>query len=940
MKSYAVRRRNLLGIVIAGIIFQTIFLSSGIIAQQSREVITIGHNTAEITFYTPSILRVRISASDSFSRRKSLSVIASPQHVIVRKKPREETVAFSSDVLSVIVSMRDGALRFIDSAGNAILTTRGISAASLVRDTIAGEQVYHARQDFTLSADEGVYGLGQYEDPIMNYRGHDINITQANRTAINPFLISTNGYGILWDNYSRSRFVDSDTATFFWSDVADDIDYYICYGRSMDEVIAGYRFLTGAAPMFGKWAYGYWQSKERYSSANELLDILREYRVRKIPLDNLVQDWNYWPGTDQFSGMIWDSTRFPSPKAMVDSIHNAHAHVIVSIWPAFGSHSTIFNEMKTKGFLYPVAHWNNGLVYDAYNPEARSLYWKYIKKGMVDIGIDGFWTDATEPEFRCTDDRYITELSMRQAGMHSLGTFARYLNSYSLMTTKGLYEHHREAVPPKRVFLLTRSSFAGQQRNGAVTWSGDTYASWDNLKVQIASGINFSMAGIPYWNSDIGGFITGFHFPKGCDDPAYKELYVRWFQFGAFSPIFRAHGTNIPREIWRFGSKGEWAYDALIVADRLRYRLMPYLYSVAWKVSNDGYSFLRGLPMSFSDDVKTYNISDQYVFGPSIMVRPVTRPLLYEPEFKGIDITPEHILSPDGKQTGAMLSVYRGLSFDSLVLHRRIDVGQIAWFGCIPAELDTAYSVRITGRLKSDTSGLHLFYLRTDGGVRMWMNDSLLIDNWDNREERTYTAAFPIQSSTSCRLVIEHRQFKPQTANFKINWMKPDTPAFDDKNISVYLPKHTRWYDFWSGTSVMGGRTIQISPPIDQIPLFIPAGSIIPVGPDIQYANQRTDEPVELRVYPGKNAEFTFYDDEGDTYNYEKGICAQIPIRWNDGTKSLTIGNQEGSYPDAPSIRVFHVVLVREGHGAGVESTVYPDAIVTFEKKAITVQLR
>lgn len=816
--------------IIAGILFLIPLYHDSVFSHDTTEIYRVGSRTIGITFFSPVIVRVRVSASDSFSVRKSLSVVASPQRVAVIKRRVGEDVQLSSRMLSVILSLNNGAIRFEDHLGTSVLRAGEITSSSLTGDTVAGERVYHARQEFHLSHDEGVYGLGQFEDATMNYRGHDISLVQANRTAINPFLISTQGYGILWDNYSRSRFVDT--------------------------------------------------------------------------------------------------------------VHDAHAHLIVSIWPAFGRQSALFQEMKEKGYLYPVAHWNGGLVYDAYNTEARALYWKYIKKGMVDIGIDGYWTDATEPEFRCTDDRFITELSMRQAGTNALGTFARYLNSYSLMTTKGLYEHHREATSAKRVFLLTRSSFAGQQRYGASTWSGDTYASWDNLKVQIASGINFSMAGIPYWNSDIGGFITGFHFPRGYDDPAYRELYVRWFQFGAFSPIFRAHGTNIPREIWRLGSRGDWAYDALIVADRLRYRLMPYIYSVAWKVTHDGYSFLRGLPMSFTGDKKTYSIADQFLFGPAMMVRPVTCPLRYEPEYRGIDITPEHFLSPDGEKNGAVLSIYRGLSFEKPLLTRRIDVGQIAWFGCIPAELDTVYSVRITGQLKSDTSGLHIFYIKTDGGVRMWINDTLLIDQWDNREERTLSAAYLLTSRRGCRFTIEHRQFKPQTANFKMNWIKPDAPSFADKNIGVYLPAHIRWYDFWSGDIFMGGQTIQISPPPDRIPLYVPAGSIIPVGPDIQYAMQKTDEPVELRIYPGRDAQFTLYDDEGDSYDYEKGVCSQVPIHWDDHKKTLTLGARKGSYPGVPLERTFHIVVVRSGHGSGLESTENPDRIITYRRKAMTVTFR
>jgi alpha-D-xyloside xylohydrolase len=772
----------------------------------------------------------------------------------------------------------------------------------------------------------------------MNYRGHDVLISQANRTAVNPFLISTKGYGILWDNYSKSRFVDSQHGTFFWSEVGDEVDYYFCYGPSIDSVIAQYRFLTGIAPLFGKWAYGFWQSKERYTSAQDILGILREYRTRHIPLDNLVQDWNYWPSPDQFSSMTWDSTRFPSPAAMIDSMHRAHAHIIISIWPAFGNQSAVFNEMKQKGFLYSLPHWNEGLVYDAFSSEARSIYWRYLKKGLFDVGIDGYWADATEPEFRCSDDRYITELSMKQAGKNALGTFARYLNPFSLMTTTGIYQHHRDATSEKRVFLLTRSSFAGQQRNATVTWSGDTFASWDDLKVQIASGINFSMSGIPYWNSDIGGFITSFHFPRGFDDPAYKELYVRWFQFGAFCPIFRAHGTNIPREIWCIGPEGDPALLALLSADRLRYRLMPYIYSTAWQVTNKGYSFLRGLPMSFPQDRRTYSIADQYFFGSSIMVRPVTRPLQSEPEFGGIDITPEHFLSPDGSEHGADLTFYRGLSFDGILLNRKTDVGQIAWFGCVPLELDSAYCIRIIGQLKTDAAGKHTFFVRTDGGVRLWIRDSLLLDVWDNKEDKVFTTSIDLNADQGNSFRVEHRQFKPKTANFKMNWKQPGSLTIADTAVSVYLPEKTYWFDFWSGKNYAGGQTIYARPPLDQIPLYIPAGSIIPIGPDIQYAMERTKKTIELRIYPGRDAEFTYYDDEGDSYRYEKGAYCTIPIRWNDGKKILTIGAQQGTFTDAPDQRIFHIVVVKANHGAGIEYTISPEKIVKYNRKFITIK--
>jgi alpha-D-xyloside xylohydrolase len=913
-------------------------LHSPVFAQDSSVQVVVRGFSLELQWFTQDIVRVRVYPGAIPPDRKSLSVIASPQRTEFKKTETDFTVTVSTGRLVITIDKRDGALKFFNNNGGLLLSAKGLEAKALVGASENGENFYHVSQTFTLSDDEGIYGLGQFEDPVVNYRGQDILIAQANRTAVNPFLVSTRGYGILWDNTSKSRFRDSPQGASFWSEVADQIDYYVVYGPAPDKVVAGYRLLTGKAPLFGKWAYGFWQSKERYKTGAELLGVLREYRHRGIPLDNIVQDWSYWGGMDQFSGMVWDSTTFPAPSKMIDTIHQANAHLMVSIWPAFGEKTEIYRAMLSEGFLYSPIHWNNGRVYDAFNPEARDLYWQYLKKGLFDIGVDAYWMDATEPEFRCTDDRYITELSMKSGGRTFLGSFARYLNAYSLMTTRGVYEHHREATDKKRVMILTRSSYAGQQRYAAATWSGDTFASWDNLKVQIASGINFSMSGIPYWTHDIGGFNTDFHFPRGLSDPAYKELFVRWFQFGAFCPIFRAHGTSIPREMWNFGSRGDWAYDALVDADRLRYRLMPYIYSVAWRVTHDDYSILRGLPMSFPDDRRTHSLSAQYMFGPSLMVCPVTRPMQYPPEYKGIDITPNHFYSADDDEHGVELQVYRGTDFDSLLLVRRTDVGQISWLGCLPVGLDTSYSIRLQGRIMSESRGKYALYVITDGGVRFWIDNKLLIDESSNSVRKTLATSIDLNALTKYAFRLEYRQFKPNNALLRINWEKPEASPGDQKTIEVYLPQDARWFDFWSGTLTNGGQTVHADAPINRLPLFVPAGSIIPMGPDIQYANEQSNGPIELRIYPGKNADFTLYDDEGDGYNYEKAAYTLIPFHWDDPNRTLTIGSQQGTFPGAPASRKFNIVLVRENHGVGGGSTPQPDKAVPYKGKAISVR--
>ncbi len=903
-------------------IFISFLLSIGVLtasAQESPYRVDVQHQRMELQWYSPAIIRIRILPDSTLPAAASLSVTAVPLRVESHAVRSGDTLILSTRRMTVLLNTRDGGIRFTDKRGRLFLAAPGPGAGTFERGN-PGEG-FSVRQQFTLSDGEGIYGLGQFEDPIVNYRGKDILLEQANRTAVNPFLVSTGGYGILWDNCSRSRFSDGPGMTFFQSEVADGIDYYVVHGPAMDAVVAGYRLLTGSAPLAGKWAFGYWQSKERYKTGHELIGILKEYRERRLPIDNIVQDWSYWGGMDQFSSMKWDSSNYPGPGRMTDSIHQLNAHLMVSIWPAFGTATEIYREMESAGHLFAPLHWNGGKVYDAYDPGAREIYWKYVKKGLFDNGVDAYWMDATEPEFRCSDDRYITELSLKSAGRNSLGSFARYLTPYSLMTTRAVYENHRLATNGKRVFILTRSSFAGQQRYGAATWSGDTFATWDALRVQVAAGINFSMSGIPYWSHDIGGFITDFHFPGGLGDPAYRELYVRWFQFGAFSPIFRSHGTNIPREIWRFGEKGGWAYDALASSDRLRYRLMPYIYSTAWRVTHEGYSFMRGLPMSFPGDRETFAVADQYMFGSSIMVCPVTHPMAHMPAFAGVDITPDHFYSPDGKEHGCDFEVYRGTSFDSLVLSRRTDASQIAWSGCLPGGLDTAYSVKVSGAIKTGKrTGRHTFYVITDGGIRLWLDNRLLIDEPENHERKTFSAAADLSAGLKYRFRLEHRQFKPNAALLKINWVEPEDPAVQPGTRSVYLARGANWFDFWTGKSTPGGTTIRADAPLSRIPLYVPAGSIIPLGPDIQYATEQGSAPTELRIYPGSDADFDLYDDAGDTYDYEKGVYAIVPMHWDDAQRTLTLGNRVGTYAAGAAAVPYTVVLVGENHGAGADN--------------------
>ena len=527
---------------------------------------------------------------------------------------------------------------------------------------------------------------------------------------------------------------------------------------------------------------------------------MKKYRALRVPLDNIVQDWQYW-GTDNH---YWNSTEFgnpnfPHPQAMVDAVHALNAHLMISVWPSFGDKTAIFKDLNQAGLLYDFKNWptDGGVrVYDAFSPKARDILWGYMDKNLFSLGMDAWWLDASEPE------QFDREGKM-DSTQTALGTYRRVRNAFPLQHNKGVFEHQRAASSAKRVFILTRSAFAGQQRYGAATWSGDIQGSWEVLRKQISGGLNFSLAGIPYWTTDIGGFFTSKTYPLGVADPAFQELYVRWFQFGAFSPLFRSHGTDTPREIYQFGNKGDWAFDAQVKFVDLRYRLLPYIYSLSSKVTRQGYTLMRGLPMDFNADPKVFSIDNQFMFGPSVLVSPVT------------------------------------------------------------------------------------------------------------------TAQYSTKGADATK--------------------KGSTDFSTIKSQSLYLPQSAGWYDFWTGEKLTGGQTISRPTPIDVMPLHIRAGAILPLGPLVQYAAEKFTAPLELRVYPGANAEFTLYEDENDSYNYEKGAFATIPLRWNEKTQQLSIGKRTGTFPGMAATRSFHVVFVKGTHGAGLGTTAKVDRVVQYNGSALTV---
>src|SRR5579863_586023 len=690
----------------------------------------------------------------------------------------DKAITLTTSSMKITITRANGGILYDDSSDRKLFED---GARSLTPVVVNGEKTYHAELSSGLwDSTEAFYGLGQHQAGVWNYHGEAVDLTQTNTNISVPFFVSTRGYGILWNNTSRSLFDNRFLhALYLSSDVADTVDYYFLYGPDFDHIIASYRELTGEAPMFGKWAYGYWQCKNRYNSQSELLDIAGKYRSLHIPLDNIVQDWFWW---NTMGDPVFNKN-YPDPKAMIAQLHDEHVHIMFSFWPYFNPGSPVYDDMEKKGYFIDKmvvgtgdVHPDGQALYDAFNPAARKYYWNLLEK-VFSIGADAWWLDTDEPE---TENR---EKNILETEKVFLGNGARYANMFPLMHAAGVYEGQRAAesqlpaADQKRVFILSRSAFAGAQRNSVTAWSGDVESNWLSFRRQVPAGLNFELSGLPYWTTDIGGFIIG-----NPDDPAYRELFVRWFEYGTFCPIFRAHGTRTTNtnEIWSYGPQ---AQQILTSFDRLRYRLMPYIYSLAWMVTNDGYTPMRPLVMDFRADVRAQNIGNQFMYGPALMVNPVSH--------------------------------------------------------------------------KGATSR------------------------------------------------------------------------------SVYLPE-AKWYDFWTGHALAGPAVIDASAPLDRIPLFVRAGSILPMGPDIQYSTEKTD-PIELRVYTGANGNFALYEDENDNYDYEKGAHSTIPLQWDDASHTLTIGDRQGEFPGMPQSHTFHVVFVGEGHGIGIAPTAEVDKVVQYSGKQILV---
>jgi alpha-D-xyloside xylohydrolase len=898
------------------------------------------------------IIHVSASPTQAIEIPSSLMVIAKPpEQKNYRVKQAANAVTLTTRDIQATVSLQNGAIRFADARGNIRLAETTHRVLTPVH--IDGLPFYSIEQQFNANTREAFYGLGQHQNAQMNYNGEDVLLAQHNMDVAIPFVVSDRNYGVLWDNNSITRFgnprpyglVSRDlkvydaagkpggfTATYYvagkqkvqrverdinyqyikdfasrpdevlgtapnitpsrndvanlsvvwegklesnraglhrfqlyagsyfklfvdnklvldkwrqnwnpwyhnfdvamqagkpvavrieWvpnssyiallhsdplpeadrhslllaSEAAHAIDYYYIAGNNLDDVIGGYRQLTGKAVMLPRWAYGFWQSRQRYTTQAELLDVVKEYRKRNLPLDNIVMDWFYWR-EDQWGSHEFDPARFADPKGMIDAIHALNAHFMISVWPKFYPNTENFKELDAKGFIYKrniemgtrdwVGAGHLSSFYDPYSAAARQIYWRQIDEKLNRLGVDAWWLDASEPDVHSNLD---PEEIKKRIGPTALGPSAAFFNSYPLIHSSGVYQGDRSADPDKRVFILTRSSFAGQQRVAAATWSGDVASRWDDLRNQISAGVNFSMSGLPNWTFDIGGFALEDRYakPSPADLDEWRELNLRWFQFGAFAPLFRSHGEFPYREIYNLAPDDSEVYRSLVWYDQLRYRLLPYIYTLAAATYHRDGIIMRGLVMDFPHDANVRNIDDQYLFGQAFLINPIH-------EYKA-------------------------------------------------------------------------------------------------------------------------------------------------RSRSVYLPKGSAWYDFYSGEYIEGGRSLDAAAPLSHMPIYVKAGSIVPTGPAIQYSSQSRDAPITINVYTGANGAFDLYEDDGVSYGYERGLFSSIPLRYDEAKKELTIGECIGSYPNMPASRTMYVRWITPGTTATAFDS--PDrATIRYQGKAVRVAMK
>lgn len=916
-------------------------IENGVIVQ-IRKSGTKPAQRIRVQVVSPDIFRVSAINSGNFKDKESLMIVKSDStNSKWILKVIGDTIFLSTSNTMAKISLKNGNIAFTDINGKILL--REIPAGRILRDTLVSDtKGLVIRQIFDASDDQALYGLGQHQSDDMNYLGKSEQLFQYNTKVSFPFIISTKNYGILWDNYSLTRFGNPAeylpigslnlytkdgkkggiTATWYepgdsgkvflqetvsaisfenletvknyprgfrlrdskvvwegafeapaegiydfglyyagytkvwidgkiiadrwrtawnpnlakirmqlnpeekhtlkmeWhpdgdmsyiglrvlptmnaasmnqisfsSEMGDELEYYFIHGSNMDDVIKGYRQLTGKAQVMPKWAMGYWQSRQRYKTQQEITDVFKEFRKRHIPIDNIVLDWFYWR-EDDWGSHEFDPTRFSDPKAMIDQIHQMNGHFMMSVWPKFYHTTEHYKEFEKIGAMYlqatkdSIRDWVGkgyvGSFYDAYNPEGRKLFWKQMEEHFDGLGIDAWWMDASEPDIQSNAS---IEYRKKLMDPTALGPSTQYFNAYALMNAQSIYEGWKQTYPDQRIFMLTRSGFPGLQRYGAATWSGDIATRWEDMNAQITAGLNYSMSGNPYWTMDIGGFCVENRYIQAKEGSAdleeWRELNARWIQFGAFAPLFRSHGEFPYREVFNLAPESHAAYKTVMYYSKLRYRLMPYIYSLAGMTWLKDYTIMRGLAMDFSYDKKVWNIGNQYMFGPSLMVCPVT--------------------------------------------------------------------------------------------------------------------------------------------------------TFKMRERPVYFPEGNGWYDFYSGAFISGGQQMNVKAPYEKMPLYVKAGSIIPVGPEIEYAQQSVD-PITLYVYRGADAKFEIYEDDGTSYGYEKGAYSIIPISYTESDGKISIGDRVGTFKGMPAERIFHIIWVDRDHPAGFDSIKKPDQVIRYMGKEI-----
>jgi alpha-D-xyloside xylohydrolase len=780
-----------------------------------------------IGFVTESIARVTYTEGPSF--RDLPSRIVTSQERYTAYTLSEDGCAFTlaTPVLTVIVNKRYGSIRYQDASGKLLVsepdrggkwltgkkidrdlfsndiavafaqTIDGARASATADETVFDREAFEAKLEFVFAEGEALFGLGSHEEGYGNLRGKKRELYQQNMKAVVPYFVSTRGYGVLLDCCSLMTFHDDAHGSYWWADVVDELSFYILQGQSFDDLTRNYHRLTGNAPMLPRWALGYIQSKERYVNAREIVEIVREYRRRRIPLDVVVLDWKSWPNGSEWGQKSFDPIRFPDPDGLTAELHSMGAHLMVSIWPIMTGGCPDQRELLERHLML-----GNQSTYDAFLPEARECYWLQAQRGLFDHGVDAWWCDCTEPFEADWAGAVKPEpharmlINTRQSKLYM---DPGEINAYSLLHSQAIYEGQRHATDRKRVVNLTRSSYASQHRYGTITWNGDVCATWETLRRCIPEGVNFCATGEPYWTVDIGGFFIdnnpGLWFWRGdypdgcrgltamnalepdpddtgCRDLGYWELYTRWLQYAVFLPIFRSHGTDAAREIWRFGEQGTPFYDTIARYIRLRYQLIPYIYSLVAQVARNSSMLVRALALDYPDDLATHDITDQFLFGRSMLVCPVTRPMYY--------------------------------------------------------------------RVNSQ----------------------------------------PLQGVPRSR--------------------------------PVYLPAPHGWFDFWTNSLYPGGHTMLADAPLEKLPLFIRAGSIIPMTEAMQYVDEIPEAPYEIRVYCGADAEFAIYEDAGDGYDYERGACALVHLGWREEQRELVISAREGYFPSLVTERDYRIAFISE----------------------------